>query len=297
MNGEAGTGPDIALVFISYNTRADLAAALDSVRRLPEAGELRVIVVDNGSTDGSIEMVRDEYPEARLIVNAANGGYSQACNLGILDSDTPYVMVLNSDIEFNRGGPREMAAWMEANPGVGAAGPRVLNTDGSVQYSCRDFPSLPVSLGHAFLGELFPDNPFTRSYHMKGCGHDRDMAVEWVSGAAMMLRRTATEEVGGFDEGYFMYVEDVDLCWRLRQSGWEIRYYPEVEILHHIARSSSQQSTRMLYQHHRSMFRFYRRRHAGPSGMLFSPFIAAAIAARFGFVLVLGRLRRRSGRC
>jgi N-acetylglucosaminyl-diphospho-decaprenol L-rhamnosyltransferase len=287
----------VALIIISYNTRVDLEAALDSIRRLPEAAELEVIVVDNGSRDGSSEMVRDLYPEARLLINERNGGYSQACNLGILATQAPYVMVLNSDIEFDRGGPREMAEWMEAHPRVGAAGPRVLNSDGTVQFSCRDFPSLPVSLGHAFLGELFPDNPFTRSYHMKDCGHDRDMGVEWVSGAAMLLRRTACEEVGGFDEGYFMYVEDVDLCWRLRRAGWEIRYYPRVEITHHIARSSSQQSTRMLYQHHRSMFRFYRRRHAGPAGRLLAPLILSGIAARFGFVLALGRLRRRCGKC
>lgn len=282
----------IALIIISYNTRVDLKAALDSIRRLPEAGELEVVVVDNGSRDGSIEMVRDLYPEVLLVINERNGGYSQACNRGIMATQAPYVMVLNSDIEFDRGGPREMAEWMEANPSIGAAGPRVLNSDGTVQFSCRDFPSLTVSLGHAFLGELFPNNPFTRSYHMKDCGHDRDMGVEWVSGAAMLLRRTACEEVGGFDEGYFMYVEDVDLCWRLRQAGWEIRYYPRVEIIHHIARSSSQQSTRMLYQHHRSMFRFYRRRHAGPAGLLLSPLILSGIAARFGFVLVLSRLRR-----
>ncbi len=283
----------VALVFINYNTRDELGAALGSVRALPEAGELEVIVVDNGSSDGSQEMLKSGYPEARLVVNALNGGYSQACNLGILSTDAPYVMVLNSDIEFHRGGPREMAEWMEKNPGVGAAGPRLLNSDGSIQYSCRDFPSLTVSLGHAFLGEFFPNNPFTRSYHMKDCRHDCDMAVEWVSGAAMMLRRSAYEEAGGFDEGYFMYVEDVDLCWRLRRAGWEIRYFPETEILHHIARASSQQSTRMLYHHHRSMFRFFRRRHPGAAGLLLAPCVLAAVAARFLLVLALGRLRRR----
>ena len=281
----------LALVFINYNTREDLRRALLSLRNLGREDQYEALVVDNGSSDGSQRMLEEEFPWVRLLSNPTNGGYAQACNLGAMASPAPYVMVLNSDVEFLKGHPLELVDWMEERPEAGAVGPRLLNTDGSLQFSCRGFPSLWVSLGHAFLGDLFPGNPFTRAYQMKDCGHDRPMAVEWVSGAAMLLRRSAFEEAGGFDEGYFMYVEDVDLCWRLRRLGWEVYYLPQVELLHHVARSSSQQGTRMLYHHHRSMFRFFRRRHPGPAGLALAPLVMAGIAARFLLVLALRCLR------
>ena len=281
----------LALIFINYNTREDLRRALASLRELGREEECEVLVVDNGSRDGSQRMVEEEFPEVRLLDNPVNGGYAQACNLGAAACEAPFLMVLNSDVEFHRGHPLEMVRWMEENPGAGAAGPRLLNSDGSIQFSCRNFPSLPVSIGHAFLGDLFPNNPFTRSYQMKGCRHDRPMRVEWVSGAAMLLRRSAFEEAGGFDEGYFMYVEDVDLCWRLRLLGWGVHYLPEVELVHHVGRSSSQNSVRMLYEHHRSMLRFFRRRHPGPAGRALVIPVLGGLAARFLLVLALRRLR------
>ncbi len=281
----------VALIFINHNTREDLGRALASLRGLGRMEECEVLVVDNGSTDGSQRMVEEDFPEVRLLANPSNGGYAQACNLGALSCEAPFLMVLNSDVEFRQGHPLDLVRWMEGNPEAGAAGPRLLNSDGSLQFSCRDFPSLPVSVGHAFLGDLFPDNPFTRSYQMKGCGHDRPMRVEWVSGAAMLLRRSAFEEAGGFDEGYFMYVEDVDLCWRLRRLGWGVHYLPQVELVHHVARSSSQRSRRMLYEHHRSMFRFFRRRYPGAAGKALAIPVLCGLAVRFLLVLALRRLR------
>lgn len=286
----------ISLVIVNYNTREELKSALRSIYALNGADELEVLVVDNGSADGSQEMVRSEFPGAHLVINEENRGYSQACNLGIMHTDAPYVMMLNSDIEFKESGPRELVEFLESHPRVGAVGPQLLNRDGSLQHSCRNFPSLLESLGHAFLGDLFPRNPFTRSYHMVDFDHTRASSVDWVSGAAMMLRRSAYEEVGGFDEGYFMYVEDVDLCWRLREAGWETYYYPEVKVVHHIARASSQHSTRMLYHHHRSMYRFFTRRERGWKGWLLRPLILMGIAARFLFVMSLNKIRRRSGK-
>ncbi len=281
----------LASVVINYNTREDLSRCLRSLTR---AGAGEIIVVDNGSTDGSQEMVRAEFPEVRLIDNPGNKGYSSASNRGIDATHADYIFVLNSDTEF----PDEVGKLvdhMEAHPELGAVGPLLLNGDGSVQMSCRKFPTIGGSLFHGLLGDWLPNNPFTSKYHMKDFDHAMACEVDWVSGAAILLRREALEAAGSFDEGYFMYVEDVDLCWRLRQAGWEVGYCPEVNVVHYIGRTSRQQSARMLLAHHRSMYRYFRKTNPGLKGILLAPLVLAGLACRF--LLILARsawLRRQS---
>ena len=282
-----------ALVIVNYNTMADLRKCLESAREMP--GEVETLVVDNGSTDGSREMVKGEFPDARLIDNPGNPGYSSACNRGIAATERPYVFILNSDVEFLEGGLETVLDHMDADPGIGALGPMVLNSDGSVQMSCRLFPSMLENVVHGFLGEAWPDNPLTRAYQMKDLCRDEPCEVDWVSGAAMLLRREAALEVGGFDEAYFMYVEDVDFCWRLRRAGYRVVYDPSMRLLHHIGRTSSQQSVRMLYHHHRSMFIFFRKRYRGWRGVLLIPVVAAGLAARMALSLLIRWLRGLRG--
>ncbi len=282
-----------ALVIVNYNTAADLRRCLESARE--RLGGIETIVVDNGSTDGSREMVRKEFPGVRLVDNPGNPGYASACNRGIAAATQPYVFILNSDVEFTQGGLETLIERMEAEPGIGALGPMVLNSDGSVQMSCRRFPSLLESVAHGFLGEIWPDNPFTRDYQMKGLHRNEPCEVDWVSGAAMLLRREAAQRVGGFDEAYFMYVEDVDICWRLREAGYSVAYDPSLRLVHHIGRSSSQQSTRMLYEHHRSMFTFFSKRYRGWKRVALLPPVFAGLAGRLVFSLLLRRLRGGGG--
>jgi len=292
-----------ALVIVNYNTAPDLRACLESARReLPAA---RVVVVDNGSTDGSREMVKAEFAWARLEDNPGNPGYASACNRGIEVTEEPYIFILNSDVEFlpeditvpgrdSSKPPRGMQAvldHLDASPDIGALGPMVLNSDGSAQMSCRRFPSMFENLVHGFLGDVWPGNPLTRSYQMKDMCRDRATDVDWVSGAAMLLRREAAERVGGFDETYFMYVEDVDICWRLREAGFRVVYDPAMRLVHHIGRTSSQQSVRMLYHHHRSMFVFFRKRYRGWKGFALVPLVFAGLAGRFVLSLLIQRIR------
>lgn len=284
----------VAPVIINYNTREDLRRCLRSLEE--KLGRLPVVVVDNGSTDGSREMVRGEFPWVRVVENPSNPGYASACNLGIRMTGEPYVFILNSDVEFIQGGLEELLAYLEGHPRVGALGPLVLNGDGSFQMSCRRFPSMLENVVHGFLGELWPENPFTRSYQMKGLARERPCEVDWVSGAAMLLRREAAERVGGFDDSYFMYVEDVDICWRLRRAGYVVVFHPAFRLVHHIGRTSAQQSTRMLYEHHRSMFIFFRRRYPGWKGWALTPPVLVGLAGRFLLTLAVGRARRRMGR-
>jgi GT2 family glycosyltransferase len=249
------------------------------------------VVVDNGSTDGSREMVMEEFPWARLVDNPGNPGYASACNRGLGATSEPYVFILNSDVEFLEDGMEEVLDYLDAHPDVGVLGPMLLNSDGTVQMSCRRFPSMMENAVHGFLGEVWPDNPFTKSYQMKDMERNEPRDVDWVSGAAMLLRRDAVEKVGGFDERYFMYVEDVDLCWRVKRAGYRVVYHPAFRLVHHIGRASSQQSLRMLYRHHQSMFIFFRKRYRGWRGLALTPFVAVGLAARFALELVIRRLR------
>ncbi|MHB8780420.1 MAG: glycosyltransferase family 2 protein [Candidatus Geothermincolia bacterium] len=281
----------LAAAVINYNTREDLRACLKS---LENAGADELVVVDNGSTDGSQAMVAAEFPSVKLIQSPDNRGYSAACNLGIEGTTAPYILILNSDTEFPVGRLDRLADYLDRHEKVAALGPKILNTDGSVQMSCRRFPSLTESLAHGLLGEIWPRNPMTRAYHMKDFDHSKGCEVDWVSGCAVALRRTAMEQVGGFDEGYFMYVEDVDLCKRLWDAGWEVAYCPDVPVLHHIGRTSRMQSARMLREHHLSMYRFFRKNESCPADVLLRPLILAGLALRYALTRAHNRYRQRA---
>ena len=283
-----------ALAIINYNTAGDLRKCLDSAREM--LGDVETVVVDNGSSDGSREMVVGEFDWVRLADNPGNPGYASACNRGIASTRQPYVFILNSDVEFLPGGMESVLDFLDANPDIGALGPMVLNSDGSVQMSCRRFPSMLENVVHGFLGDIWPGNPFTRHYQMKDVCRDEIREVDWVSGAAMLLRREAAESVGGFDETYFMYVEDVDICWRLREAGYRVVYDPAIRLVHHIGRTSSQQSVRMLYHHHRSMFIFFRKRYRGWKGLALMPLVAAGLAGRFILSLIINGTRAARAR-
>lgn len=280
-----------ALVIVNYNTAGDLRRCMQSVQEM--LPEVETVVVDNGSSDGSREMVRSEFPWVRLEDNPGNPGYASACNRGIRATTQPYVFILNSDVEFQEDGMGAVLDYLDAHPHVGALGPLVLNSDRSVQMSCRRFPSMFENLVHGFLGDIWPDNPYTRSYQMKGLCRDEPTDVDWVSGAAMLLRREAAERVGGFDETYFMYVEDVDICWRVQEAGYRVVYHPAFRLVHHIGRTSSQQSVRMLYHHHRSMFVFFRKRYRGWQGLALLPVVVAGLAARFTLTIIISRVRAK----
>jgi len=284
----------LSLVIINYNTREDLRKCLTTLEE--KLGARETIVVDNGSSDGSREMVAEEFPWARLVDNPGNPGYASACNKGLAAASHPYVLILNSDVEFLAGGLEEVIDYLDAHPEVGALGPMVLNSDGSRQMSCRRFPSMWQNIVHGFLGDFWPDNPFTRSYQMKNMRQEEVREADWVSGAAMFVRRGAVEQVGGFDEGYFMYVEDVDLCWRLKRAGFKVVYHPAFKLIHHIGRTSSQQSVRMLYEHHRSMYLFFRKRYTGWRRGALTPLVLAGLAGRFTLSLLVQYLRSRRER-
>jgi GT2 family glycosyltransferase len=177
--------------------------------------------------------------------------------------------VLNPDATVSPGCLKALLDFAGAHPRAAVIGPRVLNPDGSIQHSARAFPTLMAALyRHSILGRLFPDNPHTRHYLQSDWDHRDSRPVDWVSGSAMLIRSDALLELGGFDERYYMYVEDVDLCWRARRAGWEVWFCADAEVTHRKARASDLMPNRMIYHHHRSMYIFYRTHYRPRAGLL-----------------------------
>lgn len=245
----------IAVVIVNYNTCARLRDCLASV---PAGTEL--VVVDNNSRDRSVEMVRREFPGVALLANHRNQGYGAGANQGVRACRAEYVLVLNSDTLLDDSCLGELALHLERHPRVALAAPRLSNPDGTLQLSCFPFPgTFRWLIENEPLAPLLGRVPSIRRRLLCHAPPEEIASVPWVLGAALAIRRTAFEQVGGFDESFFMYYEEVDLCRRLRQNGWEIEYVPAAQVIHHGAASTSQVRGDMAVEHFRSTLRYYRR--------------------------------------
>jgi len=284
---------DLSIAIINWNTKDLLERCLSSIYRDSSSFDRELIVVDNGSSDGSLEMIKNKFSQVRLVENPTNLGYSRAANQAIASSRGRYILLLNSDTEIFPGALDSLCEFMESSPEVGATGPMLLNPDGSLQYSCRNFPSFGAATMHAFLGLISPENPYSKAYKLAEWNHNSQREVDWVSGAAIFLRRQALEEIGFFDEDYFMYLEDVDLCYRLWQAGWKVCYFPKARILHHIAQSSRLRSPKMIAEHHKSIYRFYAKHHR--AGLFLKPIVALGLLIRGIFLIAADYFKRQVG--
>lgn len=248
----------MSVVVVSYNVKQLLAACLASVLRQRAACNLDVWLVDNASADGSLDMARRDFPTANIIANTTNRGYGAACNQGIAASSGRYVLILNPDTDIVSGSLGKMVPWMDQHPKTGLAGPRLIYADGSFQHSCFRFPGL----GQALLDQ-FPIHPRLLNGRLNGrysqAAYAHPMDVDVCLGACFLLRRAAGLT---FDEAYFMYVEEIDLCWRLRQAGWVVSYVPELTVLHHAGQSTRQVAPEMRRQLYRSR-RLFNARYRG----------------------------------
>jgi N-acetylglucosaminyl-diphospho-decaprenol L-rhamnosyltransferase len=285
----------VAVVIVNYNGGALLAACARSVLDDTSAGDVELVVVDNASQDDSLARLERALPNVRVVHAPGNVGYARAANLGIAATRAPLVAVLNADTEIGVGTNAALARRFEDNPRLGAVGPRIRNLDGTDYPSARSLPTLVDAVGHGALGLFLPNNRFTRRYRQLDADPARARPVDWVSGAALWFRRDALDDVGGWDERYFMYMEDVDLCWRLRRAGWDILYEPAGSVVHVQGASTSRRPYRMLVEHHRSAWRFARRRFTGWRRLLL-PFSAVYLALRaavaMGHHFVEGRRTR-----
>jgi N-acetylglucosaminyl-diphospho-decaprenol L-rhamnosyltransferase len=271
-------------VVVNYNAGELLVPCVRSLLadRDADGHAPTVIVVDNASTDDSLARLSAAALPVTVMPAGGNVGYATAANRGIAVSATPIVAVCNPDLELHPGTGAALAARFAADARLGAVGPRVLNLDGTVYPSARAMPSILDAVGHGVFGLVWPGNRFTRRYRQLDADPNAAREVDWVSGAAIWLRREAIDAIGGWDENFFMYVEDVDVCWRLRRAGWRIEYDPAGEVVHRQGASTDQQPYRMIIEHHRSLWRFAKKRWTGGRAILLVP--------AFGYLVVRGGL-------
>jgi GT2 family glycosyltransferase len=249
---------DLSVIIISWNVRSDLAACLESVRT--GLGDLRaeVVVVDNASGDGSPEMLAEQFPEVILLRNSHNAGFAGANVQGMALAHGRYLLLLNPDTLVPAGALGQLVAFADAHPQAGVVGPRLVYGDGRLQYSCRCFPTLTAALfRNTWLGGLLRRARASACYLMEDWDHASVREVDWVSGACLLIRREAYEQVGTLDTGFYWGSEDVDYCWRMHKAGWQVLYTPEPVITHLVGRSTDQAVLRTIVRSHKAMYRLY----------------------------------------
>lgn len=275
---------DLSVIILNWNAKDYLLDSLHSITTQSWRHEIEVIVVDNAShLDDSVAAVKSTFPQIPLIENTTNIGFAAGNNVGWRKSTGRYVLFLNPDTIVHDGAFDLLIDWMDehANERIGACGPKLLNSDGSLQLSCRAFPSFGAGIfRNTFLGRMFPNNPWSKNYMMSDFAHDKAGAVDWLSGSALMLRRDALEEMQGWSEKYFMYCEDVDLCYRLKLAKWERWYVPCAVITHRIGGSSDWAQGAMIRQHHSAMLRFYLTHYTKGLGWILAPVAVLGIGLR-----------------
>jgi GT2 family glycosyltransferase len=219
--------------------------------------------VDAASADGSAEMVRAEFPGVKLITSPENLGYTRGNNLGLRAAVGRYLLILNPDTEIVGEAIAQMLAYMDAHPRVGVLGPQLLNLDHTIQSTRRRFPSLATGFFESTWFQPLALRSLLDHYFARDLPDDAISEVDWVVGAALLVRREAYEQVGGFDEGFFMYSEEMDWCRRLKAAGWQVIYFPAARILHHEAKSSAQVPAATHIRFNTSKVRYFRKYH-GP---------------------------------
>ena len=282
---------DLSIIIVSYNVRDLLRKCLKSILSFQKQLTFEVMVIDNHSEDGSAGMIRQEFNGIALLENSWNLGFSAACNQGIKRSRGRFVLLLNPDTEFTPGGITEMVRFMDSHSEAGICGPRMTDCAGNLHYSCRSFPSYltAISSAQSILNRLFPRNPLSRRYLQKNSNRAERVKTDWVSGSCLLARREMLERIGLLDTRFFMYVEDVDLCYRAGKAGYAVYCFPDSTVIHHTAGSSRKRRISMLVEHHRSMFLFHRKHYH--SNFLLSGIVFCGIWIRLWLAVVVTLLR------
>ena len=287
--------PDVSAIVVNWNTRDLLADCLNTLIHNTQDPDLEIMVVDNASSDGSVEMLRRAFPQVRLLLNEANVGFARANNQGMAASHGRYLLLLNSDAFLQPGALPALVSLAEARPQAGIVGAQLLNLDGSFQASHTAFPTLwrefliLSGLGRALFGRWYPSHG---SEEARG-----PQRVDYVEGACVLVRREAFEAVGGLDEDYFMYAEEVDWCYAMRAKGWQVWYQPAARVVHLGSGSSRRRSTQRETDLYRSRITFFRKHYGGWAATLLKLQICGFAALKIALHGLLRQISRgRYGR-
>lgn len=273
---------DLAISVVSYNTKDFLRNCLNSIYQYTRGIKFEVILVDNGSTDGSIEMLRQEFPQVKLIENRENLGFARANNQAIKKSKGKYLLLFNPDSVFRANSLNKMIKFMDDHPEIGIVGCKIFNADGTIQPSNSSFPNVFTEFLRVFqlkrmissvklrkkIGEKWGKllGLTLREYFRVYWDSERMREVDWVTGACLLVRREAIEEVGLLDENFFMYYEDTDWCYRMRKRGWKVFYYPFFEVVHYAGTNDAEFSPTVFVERHKSAY-YYFQKHGGAKAL------------------------------
>ncbi len=287
---------ELSIIIVNYNTKKLIKKALDSIYKYNYKFEYEVIVVDNASSDGSRKMIEDNYNQVILIENEENLGFATASNIGIRRAKGRYILLLNSDTVVYDQTFKKMIAYMENNPGVGAAGCKVILPNGKLDRACkRSFPTPANALFNILkLDRRFPGNKRFGSYNLSYLDKNKTHEVDSLVGAFMMVRREVLEEVGLLDQDFFMYGEDLDWCYRIKKAGWKIVYYHEAKIMHVKGGSNKQKSNKIIFEFYRSMLLFYNKHYKHKYSLLTKNIVYVGIWGMMGISLLINILRGKS---
>ena len=286
---------DISVCIVTYKARDYLRECLVSLSENTRRIRYEVIVVDNGSHDGTKELIESEFPATRFIENEVNAGFTRPMNQAMRISSGRYLLQLNPDTVVFENALEKMVNFMDEHQDIGICGPKVLNRDLTLQKSCRRGESRPWAVISYFLGlaKLFPDRRFFGEYQMSYMGEDEIHPVAGVAGSCMLIRRDVIARIGYLDELFFAYQEDADFCFRVRECGWKVYYYPEAQIIHYGGKGGSRvHPYRSIYEWHKSYWLYYRKNLAKDYFFLLNWLFYGVMFIKLLISLLLNAIRR-----
>ena len=268
----------LSIIIVNWNTKEFLLPCLSSIFEKEQRISREVIIVDNGSRDGSVNEVRNTFPLVHLIENEKNLGFAKAVNQGLQKASGRYALLLNPDTQVKKGAIERLVSFMDAHSDVGVAGAQLLNADGSKQNSIANFPSLGTELlNKSLLRWLFP-----KKFPGKERNYSKPIEVDSVIGACMMVRRDTLDQVGLLDEDYFLFLEETDWCYRMKKAGWKIYHVPQAEIYHFQGKSAEMVKKRARVEFYRSRYQFFKKNRGDPQWF----FLFIGLIIRLGFQLL-----------
>ena len=284
----------LSIVIPTYNAHEWIQGCIDSIRLHRPAAPYEIIVVDDKSSDDTIAIVRQQFPDVRLFANERNLGFGKTVNVGLAASSGEHILVLNNDTWMHAGALDALIGFLDAHGDVGIVGPKVLSGDGSLQQQCRRRIPTPTAALLYFSGvaRLFPKNPSVAGYLMTAADENQTTEVDAVSGACLLVRRQVVDAIRGFDPEYYLYGEDMDFCWRAKLAGWKVVYFPGAAITHFGGQGGT--AKKKMYatiEWHRAMWIFYRKHRAPKVNVVERTLVYSGIALKTALAVAINAVR------